>query len=326
MKILLCIRSDYLTNFAGDSKQLLETAKYLRREGLSITINCGQISDYADYDIVHLFNLTRITETYRFFKTAERFGKPVVITPIYWDLQKYYQFINDAQSAALWNYYRPFRREILQGCKMVYPASFAEADILREYFSYEYPFRIIYCGVSKSEKSLSAPEKLISLKPFLFCAARVCPRKNQLEVCRAADRIRINLVLAGNCDSKRYLEQCLAYPNVYYFGSLCESELQPLYQNAALHVLCSFVETPGLASLEAGLSTEILSTTEGSSVEYFGDFAHYCNPYLEDNLDDSILASLSEPKQPDLKRHIQSRFLWDDCLSPLFMSYREILG
>ena len=65
MKTLLCIRSDYLTSFAGDSRQLLETAAFLRRHGADVQI-CTAADSIKKCDAVHLFNLTRITETYAF--------------------------------------------------------------------------------------------------------------------------------------------------------------------------------------------------------------------------------------------------------------------
>lgn len=327
MKILFCIRNDYLTNFAGDTKQLLETTDYLRRNGLSVTINSGEITDYSEFDIVHLFNLTRITETYRYFRTAQKSNKIIVITPIYWDLQKYYRFINDMQSISLWNYYRIFRHEIIKGCSMVYLASHSEMRLLQKDYEDEFPYCIVPCGISKAKKKFDIPASLMSFKPYLFCAARICSRKNQLELCKAANQIGIKLILAGEVNDKSYLKQCMDFPNVYYWGLLSEKELQPLYENASLHVLCSFVETPGLASLEAGAyGTDIVSTCEGSSAEYFKNDCHYCNPYDKNSVKESILLALSNPKQPALKQHIESNFLWNHCLSPLIESYRNLLG
>lgn len=60
MKVLFCIRNDYLKNFAGDSMQLLKTAEYLRNMKVNIDINNGNITNYSNYDLIHLFNLTRM--------------------------------------------------------------------------------------------------------------------------------------------------------------------------------------------------------------------------------------------------------------------------
>jgi len=70
MKVLFCIRSNYTKNTAGDSVQLQTTAKYLSNFGVDVVINTG-VKDYSEYDIIHLFNLTRISETYEYYKIAK---------------------------------------------------------------------------------------------------------------------------------------------------------------------------------------------------------------------------------------------------------------
>ena len=79
MKVLLCIRNDYYRNFAGDSMQVLKTALYLRKIGVEVDINNGGIIDYSNYDIIHLFNLTRIGETYSYYKRAKFYKKNIVL-------------------------------------------------------------------------------------------------------------------------------------------------------------------------------------------------------------------------------------------------------
>ena len=329
VRILFCIRGDYLTNFAGDSRQLLKTADYLRKKGVSVTVNCGEITDYKNFDLVHLFNLTRITETYHFFKTAQKFHKPIVITPIYRDLQKYYRYIGDRQAASLWNCDRAYRREIIKGCQMVYPSSLLEKNALEKDHGGEFPCCLVYNGTSKPEEPFNSPDfysKLISLKPYLFCAARICPRKNQLELCKVAGQLGLHVVLAGTINSRSYFEQCLGCSNVHYYGVLDENSLRTVYANAVLHVLCGFAETSGLANLEAGLcGTDIVSTSEGCAAEYFGDLSGYCNPYRQDDLKRALLSALSGSRQPSLKQHIEAHFFWENCLFPLLESYQKLL-
>lgn len=87
MKVLLCVRGDYIKSFAGDSKIVIMTYKYLKKLGVEVYINDGYITDYSDYDIVHLFNLTRMGETYKYYKQAHKQKKNIVITPIYGNLK-----------------------------------------------------------------------------------------------------------------------------------------------------------------------------------------------------------------------------------------------
>jgi hypothetical protein len=95
MRVLFCIRKDYLKNFAGDIAQLNTMASFLKRKGISVNINCGLVTDYSSYDLIHLFNLTRISETYEYYKIACEYKKPIVLTPVFWDLTKYYKLFLD---------------------------------------------------------------------------------------------------------------------------------------------------------------------------------------------------------------------------------------
>lgn len=330
LNILFCIRKDYLTNMAGDTVQLLKTAEYLRGKGFFIVINNGTIFDYSGYDVVHLFNLTRITETYEYFKIAQKYNKPIVLTPIYWDLSAFYQHMNDLQSLRQWEYDKQFRQEIIRGSTLIFPSSHLEMEALESENAASFPFAIIYSGVSPNHVAKSEDadtlKKINEIKPYLFCAARVCPRKNQLSLCEIAHKMGFHVILAGNANTKHYLEQCLMYSNVHFWGFANEKELPILYENAALHVLCSFLETPGLSSLEAAsFGTKIVSTSQGSAKEYFKDLAVYCDPYDKNHIKDSIQIGLLQKNQPTLMESIQTHFTWETCLLKLYESYCNLL-
>ncbi len=315
---------------AGDSVQLLKTAEYLKEKGLFVTINDGTILDYTEYDIIHLFNLTRLSETYKYFKIAQKFNKLIVLTPIYWDISKFYKYVNDIQNIKQWEYEKQFRQEIIKGCTLIYPSSMLEMEALELDNENNFPYEIIYSGVSENNitasESLEMSQKINSVKPYILCAARVCPRKNQLLLCQMANELDINVILAGTTNSKQYLKNCLTLPNVHYWGFANYNQLRYLYQNAELHILCSFVETPGLSSLEAGyFGTKIISTLEGSAVEYFKNMAVYCNPYDRYDIKNSISTSLTQKNNPGLKKHIEANFLWENCLSKLYKSYFNLL-
>lgn len=324
MKILLCIRDDYLSNPAGDTTLALQTAKYLRAKGLTVTVNCGQISDYSDYDIIHLFNLTRISETYEYFWKAKRQKKTMVITPIYWDLSRFYRLSKNAGALREWEAYAPYRREILNGCGAIYPTSQMERELIGREYGALLPQIVVHCGIDLSELTDGMPTPTESGN-YILCAARVCPRKNQLALARATHRLGVRLILVGKANNRSYLDQCLVYENVLYQGFQPFQKLLPLYKNARLHVLCGFVETPGLANLEAAAcGCNILSTAEGSAGEYFEDMALYCNPYDEMDVLKKVEAGLARNQQPRLKAHILKNFCLTRCMEPLYLSYRSL--
>jgi len=325
VKVLFCIRKNYLNNLAGDSVQMQTIANYMRKKGVTIDICNENSADYSKYNIIHLFNLTRISETYVHFKNAKKSKRPVVITPIYWSLKKYYLQINCAARQKLWEEYKQFRSEILNGCHMIYPASRAELEMLKSEHGKHLPFKIIYnCIETKKWRPLPFGN---NTKPYILCAARVTPRKNQLALAKVCGELNESLILAGKADNKNYLTECLKLKNVLHIDFLSQNKLIALYKGAKLHVLCSFVETPGLSSLEAAFcGLNIVSTSEGSAKEYFGDMAVYCSPYNEGSIYNAVKSGLCFNSQPQLQAYIAENFNESVCLQALYNSYCSIAG
>jgi glycosyltransferase involved in cell wall biosynthesis len=327
MKVLFCIRPNYLKNIAGDTVQLITMARYLCSRGVKVDINDGNIKDYSKYDIIHLFNLTRINETYGYYKTAKKSNKITVITPVYWDIKKYYTYTGSLSHIASWERNGCFREEIISGCSMIYPSSIKEVILLQKEFSENIPYTVINncVEVGTLETQITRGEDHTK-NSYILCAARICPRKNQLILAHICKDLGENLILAGEANNKKYLEKCLKFKNVRYAGCLRGNSLVRIYRNAKLHVLCSFVETPGLANLEAGAcGCNIVSTSEGSAEEYFKDMALYCNPYDTMDIYNSVKAGLDFNKQPILQKHILQNYSAEKCLQPLYKSYFSII-
>ncbi|WP_039656308.1 glycosyltransferase [Clostridium tyrobutyricum] len=329
MRVLFCIRKDYLENFAGDSMQFIKTLKYLKKRHVDIHINKGSIKDYSNYDIVHLFNLTRIGETYNYYKIARFYKKNIVLTPIYWNLKKYYSFVKDEESIKLWNESNIYRKEILQGCSMIYPNSILEAEQICSDFSINVPYTVVYNGIELEYRNYPKFNfrKKYSLRKYILCAARICNRKNQLVLSRILKDSNYDLVLIGDINDEQYFMNCMKYRNVKYLGFMDRCNLYNAYRCADIHILPSFVETPGLSSLEAAsLGCKIISTEEGSSREYFRDMCIYCNPYNEDSIKKSIEYAIGISKNSKLKKYVNNNFNWKKCIDTLYDSYINLIN
>lgn len=83
MKVLMQNRYDALTNKGGDSYQMIYTKNYLEENGIRVAISTELEPDLKDYDIVHLFNITRVHETYVQFRNAVKHKKKIVVSSIY---------------------------------------------------------------------------------------------------------------------------------------------------------------------------------------------------------------------------------------------------
>jgi len=85
LKILIQNRRDHDIVNGGDKIQIEKTVNALKRKYPEIIIDfsCEFNFDLSKYDIVHLFNVTRVHETYQYFLNAKKQNKPVALTPIY---------------------------------------------------------------------------------------------------------------------------------------------------------------------------------------------------------------------------------------------------
>ncbi len=88
INVLFNVRGDYLIDPGGDTVQILKTAEELEKLGLKIHISPSLQTDLSPYDIVHLFNLTRVRETHAQCEHAKKFKKPIALSTIYWNMKE----------------------------------------------------------------------------------------------------------------------------------------------------------------------------------------------------------------------------------------------
>ena len=93
MNVLFQNRPDVFKNIGGDTVQMLKTLEYLQKEGIQVDVSTELTPNLDKYDIVHLFNTTRIAETYIQALNAKKQRKLVVISPIYWNMSEYKKWV-----------------------------------------------------------------------------------------------------------------------------------------------------------------------------------------------------------------------------------------
>lgn len=103
MRILFQSRPNLLTEFGGDSTQILKTKEAIERMGYSVDLDLSERPDVSKYDIVHVFNLQTFDVTKSQVDNANRQGKPVVLSTIWWDFQ-YMDMDDDYRSFRSWKY------------------------------------------------------------------------------------------------------------------------------------------------------------------------------------------------------------------------------
>lgn len=83
MKVLFLARSDIYKVSGGDTVQIEKTALELRKLGVDVDVSNTSKINLKPYDIVHVFQLDWVPETYFYVMKAKKAGKKVILSPIH---------------------------------------------------------------------------------------------------------------------------------------------------------------------------------------------------------------------------------------------------
>lgn len=359
--IVILTRFDEEKHFGGDIVQSRAITKFLEQNGYKVRRIEIIDNTVTSLDLVIIFNLTRPLEAYLNAKECIRKGIKYIIFPVYWDLdsikipktlnvkrRQYPLLIKDLYRALRnlsktkydkskyifdFTIYSSFKmcKFILNNAMLVCPNSNAELIHLIDKFKVNVISKIIYNGIQTTIDKVNIPSSILNVLPkdqFILCMGAIGPRKNQLALVRAANRTGINVVIMGgiapNCESYASLLMNEAKSNVIFLKSQPYSVAIKILEMSKGHIQPSFIETPGLASLEAAsLGIPIVVSDVPPVKEYFSDFALYCNPFDVDSICSSLekLISLSYDDnmklKADAKAYFTSTYSWENALAPL---------
>lgn len=117
-----------------------------------------------------------------------------------------------------------------------------------------------------------------------------------------------------------------AYDRVHILGQVSHEELAHYYKAAKVHALISWMDTPGLSSLEAGaMGCNLVITDKGDTRDYFGDDAFYYEPDSIDSIRDAIVRAYNAPVDPALSRLIREGYNWQKTAEKTLERYKHAL-
>lgn len=361
MKVLMQSRVSLEKVPGGDTVQVHKTREALQRMGVEVDLSLELEPDLSGYDLVHLFNLARVQESYVQAMNARSQGKSVALSPIYWN---YSEFIRNGgsgwRSAAgrllgmegyerlkgLWRFFRDGERNaatkalVLKGYRqlqsstvdaadLLLPNSRAEAALMLEDFDLPAEkLKVVVNGVDPSVFDISEEQLNSRERDVVTCVARIETRKNHLNLVRALKGTGLKLLLVGNPapNHASYFAKVKAEADddVEFVGWLDPDQLTEVYARTRVHVLPSWFETPGLSSLEAAIcGCNVVVTDRGSTREYFDDLAYYCEGDDPESIREAVLRAWHEPVKPELRDRVRS-FTWERAASSTLEAYRQI--
>jgi len=329
MRVLMQARPGADHILAGDAVQARATAAALRSLGIQVDlVEAGPLPDLASYDLIHLFNLIPIEATHAALAAAVAAGKPVVLSPIYWDPGEFLAFWDSLGGfAAWWQRTDRLRRDALAGVRLILPNSAAELECLRRSYGHMPPHVLVPNGV---DISLFRPMPRTAVPArYVLCVARISARKNQLGLLEALRGTGLAVRFIGPVNDFGYYRTCrmAAWPGVSFQEELTGSRLAAAYASAPVHALVSWYETPGLATLEAAAcGCRVVSTDRGSAHEYLGGRAWYCPPDDPTRIRQAVLAALSAPQPEDLADMVRTRYNWTEAAGATMEGYERVLS
>ena len=172
------------------------------------------------------------------------------------------------------------------------------------------------------------------LKDFVIEAAGIEPSKNQFGVLKALmDYPEIPVVFAGAVRDEKYYaclkELAEQRGKVYFTGNISPDDLFSLYKRAKVHALPSFMDTTGLATLEALMSGVqiVVSNERFCPIKYykFDELGFVCNPYDIKTIETAILEAYAHPKNITLSEDYLKFHSYETVANMTFEVYERML-
>lgn len=170
-------------------------------------------------------------------------------------------------------------------------------------------------------------------RDFVLQVGTIYPVKNQLGLLEAALDLPVPLVFIGQVMEARsaYAEACKALAlrrgHVVFVDRVDHAELRNIYALAAVHALPSWRETPGLVSLEAAAAgCRVVTTSIGSTRDYFGDQAFYCHPAYQASIRSAVQSALDAQPNASLRQRILAEYTWQRAAQATLDSYHKALA
>jgi glycosyltransferase involved in cell wall biosynthesis len=343
MRVLLVPFPGSWRTVGGHRIQQFETARALHRAGARVAIGDIGLARSGRFDIVHVFGDPR-----RLLEEGRPPGR-LVVSPVHLPPSFELRPVRWRGGCRTWvtakvrHRLRPIRHpgarrrqladiharlNAVARTDLVVVNSRSEARLLEADAVVPMPpIRVAHSGVD-GRFFTGSPERgrsVIGAEPFVLCVGRIEPIKNQLSLARAMRSVPRRLVLVGAVlpGNEAYLGACrTALPSLVHLPHLDRRLLPDVYAAADVHVLPSWYETTGLATLEAlAAGTPCVAGRSPCVEDYFGGWVRLHRPGDERGLRAGILDALDEPRGRG--RELAAGFTWERTAEELLDAYRS---
>ncbi|MEN9846168.1 MAG: hypothetical protein RIS36_1315 [Pseudomonadota bacterium] len=352
MRVLLQNRPDTFVHRGGDTVIVERLSQGLKARGVDVTVDVLCTEDPSNFDIVHLFNLATAELTTKLGKRAQAAGVPFVVTTLYEDVPKFHhqshavaiellRYVARGQDRQWWGSHTldldsviPAERFegdwIVDNATTLFTNGSGESNALLRDFPQV--TSVVEVPLGHEVGRIVGPEMFereYGVKDFVLCVGRIETRKNQLMLLKALEDSDLTVVLAGGGFSYQpeYENAVRAFKRkgrTIILGRVTQEMLSSAYSACRIHVLPSWYELPGLVSLEAAAhGKNIVVTRTGTTEDYVGTKAFYCQPWDSDSINAAVSAAFYAPVKEGLVEMAKS-YTWDNAVDKTVSAYENI--
>lgn len=359
MKALLVVRPDAPSKPGGDLVHAERTATALRALGAEVDLVATAAPDPRGYDVAHVFGVFDPALARKQIDAVRAHRAPLALSPIWLDLRAFFataplvERALAARSAAeverrLARLHRiegrlPWQgsiarnadrrlaaqRALISAADVVLPASEVEAYLYGERLRISsVPFVVAPLGVDDEASSVERPRA----RAGVLCAGRIEPKKNQAALLYALRDVDVDVTLVGAAYDERYLALCRrwATARTRFVDHVAHGEVVRMMAAAAVHAHPSWLESPGLSSLEAAATgARLVAGDRGCEREYLGSDAGYADPADPATIRTAVLRALERgPRErgDELERRLRT-YTWQRTGEATLAAYaRAIAG
>lgn len=298
----------------GAEVQLDNTMMALERLGVVVDmISYERTRSLDSYDLVHFF---RVEQSYKTLaEYLKKIGLPYVVSPIIFPdnyLRNIYYKIGALSSNTSLGRVLVIGEKIsfLRDASVLYPNTNSEAEIIRKLCP-KVPIELIpncaediFYQTNHISTDLFYHHVPDLRQPFVLNVARIEPRKNQLRLIKACNKIGIPLVIIGSVRDQEYWNNCKSEAKIQliHLDQVTDKKfLISAYKACSVFALPSTMETPGLVAMEAALQgSKIAITNRGGTIEYFQGRASFLNPFSVTSIFNALKYQLNSGRGSEL--------------------------
>lgn len=233
--------------------------------------------------------------------------------------------------------YTAMQRYVIENTDLFLPNSEMEMQKLFETFNIcTDSYVVVPNGIDKENalKYLNSSDtnEFHKFKNAIISVGRIEPRKNQLNLLKALKDSEYRIVLVGavSDNHKNYFTEIEKYinsnPNIHYIPKINNDKLYELYKVCKVNTLPSWLDTPGLVNLEsAAMGCNLAISSRGTTTEYFGDEAYYCEPDDIASIRNAIDAAFTAPRNEHLQYKVLTEYTWEKAGQQTLLGYEKLL-